>query len=518
MIIEDKIEILITPRNITYYRNLNYVVKFNDRVLIPIEHLPLTCKMEVTCRCECGAEIKMRYEKYVINVNRCGYYGCKKCSNKKRVIISQEKWGVDNYSQTQECKDLIAINNMEKYGVKTTLLVDDVKEKIKATNLEKYNTEHPLASDKIREKGKHKYLRSVKNTYIEINEKGYKFINGEDSIYSIECPKKHIFNIDYSLLYNRVKETHVELCTICNPKDNKQSNFEREIITYISNNYNGIIIESDRKKLNGKELDIYLPDLNIAFECNGLYWHCELEKNNLYHIDKTNNCEKIGIHLIHIWEDDWKNKSEIIKSKINNILKGNNKIYARKCNIVILSNKECRNFLQENHLQGAINSSINIGLLYNNDLISLMTFGKLRKNLNQSNIEDVWEMYRFCNKLNTVVVGGASKLFKYFTNEYNPKMIISYADRSWSWINNNLYTKLGFDFNNYTQPNYHYIINNTRRNRFNFRKDVLIKEGFDPLKSEHEIMLERGYYRIYNSGNLKFEWKKSIPPFPSNLS
>ena len=82
----------------------------------------------------------------------------------------------------------------------------------------------------------------------------------------------------------------------------------------------------------------------------------------------------------------------------------------------------------------------------------------------------------------------------------------SYADRSWS--QGDLYRNLGFEFVGKTDPNYYYIIDGVRKHRFGFRKDQLVKEGFDPLKTEHEIMLERKIYRIYDSGNLKFEYSK----------
>ena len=136
-----------------------------------------------------------------------------------------------------------------------------------------------------------------------------------------------------------------------------------------------------------------------------------------------------------------------------------------------------------------------------------MTFGKKRKNMGGKSKDGEFELLRFCNILNTNVVGGASKLFKHFIKNYDYNSIISYADRSHS--NGKLYEKLGFEFESKTKPNYHYIIDGIRRYRFGFRKDVLIKEGYDPNKSEHEIMLERGIYRIYNSGNLKYKYIKS---------
>ena len=116
--------------------------------------------------------------------------------------------------------------------------------------------------------------------------------------------------------------------------------------------------------------------------------------------------------------------------------------------------------------------------------------------------EGVYELLRFCNKLNTTVVGGASKLLKHFIKTVNPKSIISYADKRWS--NGNLYEKLGFIHTHDSKPNYFYIVNNKRENRFSYRKDILVKEGYDKTKTEHEIMLERKIYRIYDCGCMVF--------------
>ena len=125
--------------------------------------------------------------------------------------------------------------------------------------------------------------------------------------------------------------------------------------------------------------------------------------------------------------------------------------------------------------------------------------------MGQISIEGFFEMLRFCNKLNTNVVGGASRLFKHFIKNHNPVEIISYADRSWS--TGDLYERLGFKLVHKTQPNYYYVVNGIRKHRFNFRKDQLIKNGADHNKTEHEIMLEKKIYRIYDSGNLKYVFK-----------
>ena len=133
-----------------------------------------------------------------------------------------------------------------------------------------------------------------------------------------------------------------------------------------------------------------------------------------------------------------------------------------------------------------------------------MTFGGLRKNLGKKNLENTYELLRFCNKLDTIVIGGADKLLSYFIKEYKPNEIVSYADRRWS--QGKLYEKLNFKLYNISTPNYFYVIGQQRFNRFNFRKDRLVKDGFDSNKTEKQIMEERGIPRIYDCGCLCYKW------------
>ena len=286
-----------------------------------------------------------------------------------------------------------------------------------------------------------------------------------------------------------------------------KSKAEKEISYFISSL--GETIENGNKTVlnNHNELDIYLPDKQLAIEYDGLYWHNELNKDKYYHLNKTKECEKKGIRLIHIFEDEWLNKKEIWKSMLNNFLyKTENRIFARNCKINMVNQKDAKDFLNNNHLQGYCNSSYRIGLYYNEELVSLMTFGKTRHFIGNSSHE--YELLRFCNKLNTTVVGGSSKLLKYFINNYNPSSIVSYADKRWS--NGKLYEKLGFIKYNESPPNYYYIIGNQRKNRFNFRKSVLIKKYNCPSNiTEHEFCLQQKWYRIYDCGCLCYEWKNN---------
>ena len=283
------------------------------------------------------------------------------------------------------------------------------------------------------------------------------------------------------------------------------SKSEDEIADFIKNK-GFAIIRNDRSILDNKhELDIYIPDKQFAIEFDGVFWHNEVNKPINYHLDKTEECKKKGIRLIHIFEDEWLDKSNIWKSMLNNLLGLNeNRIFARKCKIKEVSMDESKNFLEENHLQGYCHSQIRYGLYYNNKLVSLMTFGKTRHFIGNSSHQ--FELLRFCNKLNTSVIGAASRLFKYFIKTVKPNNIVSYADKRWS--NGNLYEKLRFHKYNESKPNYYYVIGNRRKNRFNFRKSILVKKYNCPQDmSEHEFCKSKGWYRIYDCGCLCYEWK-----------
>jgi hypothetical protein len=469
----------------------------------------------------------------------------------KRKETNTNKFGFEHHLQNKEILSKLQHTNILKYGNKCSLINDEVKLKTTQTNLEKYGVDIPLKNKTIIEKliqtnniryGDNSPLQNVdihnksvdtlfenygvsnplKSEYIKDKVKKTKInnlfkkyenldiinINYDTHEYEFKCDcnKEHNFLISSNLLYNRLKIKTI-LCTICNQINSyNNSGMQIQLYEYIKNNYDKEILINNRNIINPHELDIYLPELKLAFEFNGLFWHNELNKDNNYHYNKTEICEAQGIHLIHIYEDDWIYKQEIVKSRILNLL-GKNviKLYARKCIIKECNNSEIRDFLNTNHLQGFVGSQFKLGLYYNNELVSLMIFGKQRKPLGSKNKDDIFEMLRFCNKINTTVVGGANKLFNYFVKNYKPKEVISYADRSWS--QGNLYKVLGFEYMDKTKPNYYYIVDGIREYRFNYRKDILIKQGFEQYKSEHEIMLERKIYRIYDSGSLKYIYK-----------
>ena len=150
------------------------------------------------------------------------------------------------------------------------------------------------------------------------------------------------------------------------------------------------------------------------------------------------------------------------------------------------------NFFNKNHIQGDIFSKHNYGLYYKNRLVALMCFHDLRRVTGNDSKENNYELTRYCTLKNFKIIGGAGKLLSHFVKTHNPESILSYADRRWS--DGRLYHNLGFDFMHNTRPNYFYIVNKTRVNRFKYQKHKLVMDGFDINQTELKFqVLDKGY-------------------------
>lgn len=301
-----------------------------------------------------------------------------------------------------------------------------------------------------------------------------------------------------------------------NGKHYYASESTKEIINFLNEEFGFDLKINDRTLIKPKEIDILIPSKKVGIEFNGLFWHSDLlfskKKINskLYHLNKTKKCNDNGVRLIHIFENEWYYQEEIVKSRLRIILNSDKikRIYARKCVIQEIIKKESSIFLNKTHIQGNYNSKINLGLFYNNKLVSVMTFGKSRFN---KKIE--YELIRFSSDLNTIVIGGANKLFSYFVKTYNPKSIISYSDKKWN--TGNVYNKLGFNYSYSSNPNYWYFKKNELilHSRIKFQKHKLenILFTFNSQLTEWENMKNNGYNRIWDCGNDVFIWSNYCP-------
>lgn len=300
------------------------------------------------------------------------------------------------------------------------------------------------------------------------------------------------------------------VCRVCNPKLKFHPNkkIENEMFDFLKEAIGDTkIITNDRKVIYPKEIDFYIPILNLAIEVDGLFWHSEIYKTNKYHLEKTVELKKKQIRTIHIFEDEWNNHKELVKKKLKHILKcsSNKKIYAKNCEIKKIQPTECNAFLNAHHIQGSSASYLKLGLYYKKLLVAVMTYSTPRVALGNNGKENFVELSRFCTNTDYIVIGAASKLLSYFIKNYNPTKIISYADLRWTSFDDNLYKKLKFSFVKQTLPNHFWCKNSKRYHRFNFTKGSLIKRGYDKTKTVTQIMRELGYYRVWDCGHLKYE-------------
>ena len=314
-------------------------------------------------------------------------------------------------------------------------------------------------------------------------------------------------NIVHHYKYDYSKYEHLQNrgCPSCSHSTSKE---EVNICNYL-NSIDIACKQRVKNIINPYELDIYIPDKKVAIEYDGVIWHSEkFGKDKNYHLMKTELCEKQGIRLIHIFEDEWLEHSDIVKSKLRHILgcdKDLQKVFARKCIIKEIDVTKAREFLEKNHIQGFSRSSMYLGCFYNDNLVGVMSFKKETKD------SDKWELTRFATDINKHCIGVGGKLFKYFVKHYNPSEVKSFADRRWTMDkNNNLYVKLGFYVDNILKPDYHYVVGNQRLHKFGFRKKILLKKyadkGLSQNMTEHEMCQKLGFQRIYDCGLIKYKW------------
>jgi hypothetical protein len=432
-----------------------------------------------------------------------------------------EKYGSENALGSSEIRNKIKATNLQKYGNQNAFKNTDVQQKQKNTNMIKYGVEHPVASPQIITKRKatnvQRYGMENPALHPDVIEKKRATVierYGVDNVFKLQEVQDKAdatmierYGVESPLqlekISSRFKQFDIPIIT------RSSSQFELDIGDYIKSLYDGEIIFNTKSVITPLELDIYLPELKLAFECNGVFWHGETQgKSSKYHLDKTEQCNSAGVRLIHILDKEWEVSQDIVKSRLRSLLGLSTKLYARKTIVTQLTYKQYKKFFDETHIQLGSTAGVCYGLMYENEIVAAMSFGKSRYN---KQVE--WELLRYANKLDTSVIGGASKLFKHFIEHHDPKSITTYSDKRWN--TGNMYALLGFAFQHDAKPNYYYFVpeNTTKlyhRSQFQKHKLSELLEQFDPNQTEWENMLANGYDRIWDCGNGVWQWNKKI--------
>ena len=475
----------------------------------------------VLCACGCNKPLLRPHKTKYLQ----GHSNSSEEVKQTKIKVLQEKYGPDitNVSQIEEVKQKKEQVFMEKFG--TTSPLD--RKLVEPIWKEKYGVDNPsrLASTKQKLSETHKIIQN--SPEVQEKRKNTRKVNFYESLkshplweplFTLEdykgANKGHYYEFKCkacgTIRKNELNEGTNFRCYTCSPRiaSGGQSMAEHKLELFCKS-LSDSFESQNRQVIAPLELDLYSEKFNLGIEHHGLYWHSTQRRGNKFdHRMKLKNCDEKGIRLIQIFEDEWRDKPQIVKSRLRHICGLTKyKIFARKCKVVKIEDKALKKkFLDKYHIQGNDKSSVWYGLTYKNRLVSVMTFGAPRNALgNKKKVEGNWELVRYCTVQNFSIVGGAQRLLKHFIRDHQPTKIITYADARWS--QGNLYEQIGFTKTGFTLPNYHYVVNNKRVHRFAYQKHTLAEklEIFDPALSETENMSRNGYYQIWDCGHHRYE-------------
>jgi hypothetical protein len=446
------------------------------------------------CTNECKYGNKKKFNSINEGYRFCGPTG--KCACAAESVSEKVSLVKSNYSESRrkEIAETRKQTVIERYGVTNSGQTTFAKKRHKEyyDNLERKSKPKKLTSfQRLNLK-----FKKLSNVELVTDESDYKGVSNQ-AYYRFKCNKcENIFD-DY------IDNGHLPKCDICHPYiPTYTSKQETEVYEYIKTITNKVVKQTDKSLINPYEIDILIPELKIAIEYCGLYWHSDAYKaDKNYHLNKLNLCNKKGYRLITIFEDEWVKKRSIVENRLKNILGCDSKIYARQCKVMPVTLKVAEDFVKQNHIQGHAISKFAYGCFYNDVLVAVMTFGIPRYDKTVD-----YELIRYCS-LGTVV-GGAGKLFAEFRRKHNPNSVVSYCDMRWG--TGDLYKKLNFIQESSKQnPGYSYtdFVNRYHRSTFTKKK---ISTSENSNKTESQIMRERKIYRIWDCGQTKWVYREHI--------
>ena len=435
-----------------------------------------------------------KFKSITIGYGFCGTAGTCDCASQtisQKVSNSKQNYTLDQKKSIQQKR---IDTTIKKYGVINTAQTNYARSKHKEYYTALPKKPRPTKISFFQKLNK-KY-QTVADVEFVTPEDQYRGVSGQ-IYYQFRCLKCNSLFDDY------IDNGHIPKCKICNPIiPQYTSKQENELYEYVKSITSKIVYQSNKTIISPYELDIVIPEANIAIEYCGLYWHSEahkLDKN--YHINKLNLCVQQGYRLITVFEDEWVNKSHIVKSRLKNILSEDTPLYARKCKVKSISITEAKQFVNLHHIQGWAVAKIAYGCFYHDQLVAVMTFGKPRYN---KTIE--YELIRYCSV--GTVVGAAGRLFSVFLKEYTPKSVISYCDMRWG--TGKLYESLNFiKDTSPIRPSYSYTDFQQRYHRSSFVKSQ-ISNSTTNNQTEHQIMRNRNMYRIWDCGQSKWIYRSEL--------
>jgi len=475
----------------------------HEKLQVPYEKIKYKEIVLISCD-YCGKQAEKRKNKLIkgrkLIEKDCCSEEC--CTKKKLAEINFIKYGVANVFQSDKVKQKIKNTNLEKYGCEYAQQNKEIREKSKSTCLKNYGVKHALQNKEILEKAQSKSIERHGSRFpIQLD----KF---KEKVKSTNLKKYGVENFLSSIkVKKRIKQTNIE--KYGTPFPIKKFGKTQESIKIWLNEY-GLNFESDYEVLEGKELDLYDKDKKIAIEYCGIYWHNEDSpepRTSKYHYNKYKGCKDKGIQLLTIFDDEWKNRQNIIKSVILSKLGlFSKRTYARKCTTKQIDKKIFSDFCEANHVQGKNSLSlICFGLFFENELVGVMDLGRHHRKKEK----DTMVLTRLCFKEGMQIVGGSSKLFKTcvdWCKNNNISKIISWSDNRWS--DGSIYRNLGFSFEEELRPDYCYVNIKNPKKRISKQSQKKSNSNCPENMTELEWAKSRGLSRIWDCG--KTRWNYNI--------
>lgn len=430
-----------------------------------------------------------------------------------------QRFGVNNVFQSAEIQSKIKSTLLNTYDVDNPMKSPEIIEKVKATNLDKYGSEW-YNSSKVALERKMTDPSKIEQ-FITFKSEPAQFIESTFSRSPTLTELSRELGVDIATASKYVINSNSQHLIAYH-----KSTMEEDVVSFIHQLRPDVQIEQhNRNIIYPQEIDIYLPEYKLGIECNPTVTHNSSvadpwkgePKSYHYHKDKSKLCINAGIMLFHIFGYEWTHRREIILSMISNMLGANsNRVYARNTRVCEIPHAECMAFLNANHRQGQTFAKIRLGLRdkVTDELVSVMTFNHIRSTIGSSRSDDTWELSRFCSKLHTNVLGGASKLFRYFCDTISPEHIVSFSDVAHT--KGALYRTLGFtqvSTIDTIKPGYVWVdyATDDYLNRVQCQKHhlpALFKDDTIDIDNytEREIMEDHGYVQVFDSGVIRWEW------------
>lgn len=392
----------------------------------------------------------------------------------KRMETVEARYGETHYSKTAEYRVKFANTCESRYGVKNP---GQIEQLIASRARAKQQTFWNQLLEDIQE-----------FTIPKFSFQEYTHVRDKELLWEcVQCKREFLSNV-----FGKLPK-----CPVCFPSGNTggPSAVELEVLAEIRRIYSGTIITNDRTIIPPKEIDIYIPEFQLAIELNGIYWHSSDRKDSQYHYNKFLECEKRGISLLMITDYEWQHNRAIIVNMIRHRLHQSPNYPARKCTVIPVSAQQANAFLSQHHMHGYSRASAHLGL-YGQDqqLLAVLSYMKKSRFENTCNLIEIVRL-GFANRS----TGALGKFIKYITREYPACNIVSYADLRYGA--GKVYLKNGFELSHTTKPGYWYLFKNQVYHRLSWTKRKLIQMGFDPAETETAIMKRLGAIRFFDCGH-----------------